>query len=483
MSPGAHANNQIVFIGGLHKSGTSLTHRLLRAHPTVSGFANTGAPEDEGQHLQSVYLPAKAYGGPGRFAFDEHAHLTEHSDLASAASRVALFDDWARYWDLSKPVLIEKSPPNIIRARFLQSLFPGSKFIFVVRHPLAVAMATRKWSPQSDIELILHWLAAHDMLLDDLAKLENWAWLRYEDLIAKPDSMLSALCNFLGLAPIPLAEPVTSINLPELASVEPSGRSIRLFRAGSSSVAGRFGYLLAPPYYRPLPGGAGLVLRDGATPEKQRTNSDRADNADAIHSDGHRAFVGGLDSFWHRVSALQFDMLIEKGLRPNDVLLDLGCGSLRGGCKFIPYLDAGHYIGADKHIELIIYGVNRELGIDIFADKKPQFIITEAFDFSQLRARPTFAIAQSLFSHLTLTDISLCFAQLRRVVAPQCRFFATFIETAGASPNPTSSHSRRGFGYRREEIESVAKKHGWRPFYIGEWHHPRGQQLFEFRLA
>jgi len=45
---------RIVFVAGLHRSGTSLVHRCLAAHPDVSGFADTGVPEDEGQHLQTV---------------------------------------------------------------------------------------------------------------------------------------------------------------------------------------------------------------------------------------------------------------------------------------------------------------------------------------------------------------------------------------------------------------------------------------------
>ena len=64
-----------VFLGGLHRSGTTLLFRMLREHPEISGFANNqdanewlGA-EDEGQYLQSVYPPAIFWGGPGKFAF------------------------------------------------------------------------------------------------------------------------------------------------------------------------------------------------------------------------------------------------------------------------------------------------------------------------------------------------------------------------------------------------------------------------------
>ena len=106
MSPPRH-----VFIGGLHGSGTSLVHRLLRAHPAVSGFVGTGVWQDEGQHLQELIPTARSLGGPGRFGWHGDAHLTEESGLVAAGSTERLLRCWEPYWDLDRPVLVEKSPP------------------------------------------------------------------------------------------------------------------------------------------------------------------------------------------------------------------------------------------------------------------------------------------------------------------------------------------------------------------------------------
>ena len=133
---------QLIFLCGLHRSGTSLLHEIIRSHPEVSGFENTGAPEDEGQHLQSVYQPAVSFGGPGRFAFDSGSRMDESHLLATDTSAKTIFDQWWSYFDMSCQYLVEKSPPNIIRSRFLQKLFPGSKFIFILRHPLAASLLT-----------------------------------------------------------------------------------------------------------------------------------------------------------------------------------------------------------------------------------------------------------------------------------------------------------------------------------------------------
>jgi hypothetical protein len=252
-------SKQLIFIGGLHKSGTSLAHRLLRAHPAISGFANTGAPEDEGQHLQNVYPAAKVYGGPGRFAFDERAHLTEASTLVSTETRTALLSDWAPYWDLSKDVLIEKSPPNLIRGRFLQALFPGAKFIFMVRHPASVALATRKWTQQQDVELTAHWLVAHDIFRNDLAHLEHWAWLRYEDLVTNPNAILGELWDFVSLQPIPAGEPiVASVDPPNLSA---AGKLSQPLGGDAAAVMKQFGYQFEPPYFCLPPGEMGIVTK------------------------------------------------------------------------------------------------------------------------------------------------------------------------------------------------------------------------------
>ena len=52
-------DHRLVFVGGLHRSGTTPLTRCLAAHAQISGFAHTGVEEDEGQHLQTVHPPAR----------------------------------------------------------------------------------------------------------------------------------------------------------------------------------------------------------------------------------------------------------------------------------------------------------------------------------------------------------------------------------------------------------------------------------------
>ncbi|WP_116364718.1 sulfotransferase family protein [Parahaliea mediterranea] len=209
MPTNALDHHDFVFIAGVHRSGTSLIHELLRAHPMISGFKDTPAyMEDEGQFLQTVYPRGEVFGGPGRFAFDAASHMTETHPLVSADNAQALFTQWSEYWDLSRPVLIEKSPPNIVRTRFLQALFPRTRFIVILRHPVAVAYATQKWSHTSIGSLIDHTLTAYEQFLQDQPALRHSLLLYYEDFVQAPQRHLDELLTFLGLPSIDLDRPV-----------------------------------------------------------------------------------------------------------------------------------------------------------------------------------------------------------------------------------------------------------------------------------
>jgi hypothetical protein len=199
LTPSLDAQHRIVFIGGLHRSGTSILGRALSLHPSISGFSNTGAYEDEGQHLQTVVPPESRLGGPGKFAFAQEAYLTESSPLVSDETRERLSGEWSPYWDLTKPVLLEKSPPNLIRTRFFAALFPNSVFVNILRHPVAVAYATKKWNKASLASHFRHWLHAHQILAADLPRLERQIVLRYEEFVRAPQAVVDRVWTFLDL--------------------------------------------------------------------------------------------------------------------------------------------------------------------------------------------------------------------------------------------------------------------------------------------
>jgi hypothetical protein len=204
----AQAHN-FLLLCGLHRSGTTLLFRMLREHPAMSGFTNNQVPtewlalEDEGQFLQSVYPPGIVYGGPGSFAFAPDAHLTETSELLTRENKAQLASDWFPYWDLSKRYLLEKSPPNLLMTRFLESALPNASFVAIIRHPVAVSLATTKWSHRSLDQLIEHWLVAHEIYTSDVPRLRHSMAVKYEALIADPPGELRKIYEFLGVLPHP----------------------------------------------------------------------------------------------------------------------------------------------------------------------------------------------------------------------------------------------------------------------------------------
>jgi hypothetical protein len=174
---------------------------VLAEHPQVSGFAGTTATEDEGQHLQDVYPPARTYGGAGRFALDPKAHLTEASPLATPANAAKLFEQWRPHWDLDRPVLVEKSPPNLVMTRFLQALYPDAYFVVIVRHPVVVALSTQKWLHGRTLRTpMANWFAGHDAFAADAPHLRRLHVVKYEALVRDPAAELARIGSFLGLA-------------------------------------------------------------------------------------------------------------------------------------------------------------------------------------------------------------------------------------------------------------------------------------------
>lgn len=242
---------KFLFLGGLHRSGTSILHRVLQEHELVGGFSDTGVPEDEGQHLQSVFPAAAEFGGPGRFGFYDAAHLDEYSELISDKNRKKLLAEWGRYNNFDKKVFIEKSPPNLVRSRFLREMVPDSRFVFIVRHPIAVALATVKWQKTSPIELLLHWYVAHKRLISDLEGKNDFLLMRYEDFVDDPQFYLHKICSLVGISEFSPEAKVINHNDKYFRMWKEEGLdagSLEKFFPEVSAFMLKFGYSLSAPY-------------------------------------------------------------------------------------------------------------------------------------------------------------------------------------------------------------------------------------------
>jgi len=198
--------------------------------------------------------------------------------------------------------------------------------------------------------------------------------------------------------------------------------------------------------------------------------------ADRIKKWGHRSYIGGPDlETWFGIGKHQYHYLVSKGLRSHHRFLDIACGSLRLGQYLIPFLDEGHYFGLEGEEMLVRAGLEHEIMPEVLEIKKPSFAFNYEFDFSFVEGFD-YAIAQSLFTHLTIEDIEKCFRNLRPKAGPDSTFFFTYFE-GDSSDNPTESHAAKGWRYSVDELERAATAHGWAMNNIGGWGHARNQKI------
>ena len=106
-------------------------------------------------------------------------------------------------------MLLEKSPPNLLKTRFLQELFPSSSFVVIVRHPIPVSIPTARWRGTRRYDrMVEHWLRCHTLFEADRVHLARAHVLTYEQLVRDPAGVLSGIFEFLELEPVPPSERV-----------------------------------------------------------------------------------------------------------------------------------------------------------------------------------------------------------------------------------------------------------------------------------
>jgi hypothetical protein len=194
----------------------------------------------------------------------------------------------------------------------------------------------------------------------------------------------------------------------------------------------------------------------------------------------YRAFVGDTQTY-DIFSHMQFSLMTLLGLRQENTLLDIGCGSLRAGKLFLMYLLPDRYFGIEPQRWLVEEGIERELGREFVDRKRPRFLFDHNFSCASFGVKFDYLIAQSIFSHAAQSQIRRCLAQAREAMKDISLFAASFVE---------GDHDYAGnewvypgtIRYRATTIERLATEAGLTCRRL-DWFHIGGQAWFAFFVA
>ncbi len=205
----------LFFIVGPHRSGTTLLQAMLSSHSGLTIPPETGYFDQVWPRRATLGTLADAANleRVGRFVNGPDCAVSDlQLDWSRVTAALALtsrgYDDlfvaclavYAR--SRKKRRVGEKSPRHLFAVPDLSQLYPQSKFLCLIRDPRAVVLSEREtsWGSRSVTRIVRRWcrvLATAEQLERTLSP-DRFRVIRYEDLVADPETQLRAICEFLG---------------------------------------------------------------------------------------------------------------------------------------------------------------------------------------------------------------------------------------------------------------------------------------------
>lgn len=198
-------NQEPIFVIGAARSGTTWVYDILTAHPEVAGIYESWlfTPNNGiGALFTSAHWPPKR-SGLGR--------LLEREELI-AYVRDMVMNIMGRALKPEHRFLVEKSPSHLFAMPFISEIFPGARFIHVLRDgrdvSVSVRAAAKSWVPEwgrtfgrSIRTSARAWKYAVRRARHDGEKLgDRFFEIRYEEINRNPDGAYCRLFDFCGIS-------------------------------------------------------------------------------------------------------------------------------------------------------------------------------------------------------------------------------------------------------------------------------------------
>lgn len=168
---------------------------------------------------------------------------------------------------------------------------------------------------------------------------------------------------------------------------------------------------------------------------------------------------------WLAIGEKQFDYLSTHGLESHHRLLEIGCGNLRAGWRFVQYLEPGHYVGVDASPDIVLAAQRTIVELDL-QERRPQVTVSDGTSLAFLPEDHFDVVhAHSVFTHTPLEIVEAYLRQAHRVLKPGGFFDFTYNET-DAEP---WDFLREDFYYPTDLLLAVGERLGYSGRPLDDW--------------
>ena len=247
-----------IFIGGLHRSGTTLMRRLLDSHPHIACGPESNMFRDN--QLERIYTYLRTIWARGLDPSYEFAPHTVDQVMAGLIHAVVMPNSQKQ----GKPRWAHKTPETILFIDTLFALFPAAQFIHLIRDPRdafcsvreRAAKTTPRWGTKTPGRTAAEWCRGIHSGLAWRERPDRYREVRYEELVSQPEATLRPLFAFLGepwAASVLENHPTFSTSVGRWRS-ELSAAEVAAIEAVAGETMRALGYPLSPASLsRPMP--------------------------------------------------------------------------------------------------------------------------------------------------------------------------------------------------------------------------------------